>query len=57
MLRAIFTFSLGTMFGVFLTRRAQNLLPYEGLRKFSPKNDVNKKVLVRHSKVEQQSRE
>lgn len=56
MLKAIFIFSLGTMFGVLMTRRAQNFFHFEGIPGFSSKNDPNKKVLVSHSTVEQQSR-
>lgn len=54
MLRTIFTFSLGTMFGVALARRCQKKFQSEGL--LSSKNDPNKKVVVSHSTVEQQKR-
>ncbi|KAE9622067.1 hypothetical protein Lalb_Chr01g0021391 [Lupinus albus] len=57
MLKAFFIFSLGTMFGVMLTRRAQNLFTIEGIRRLaSSTNDPNNKVLVTHSTVEQQSK-
>ncbi|CAL0328139.1 unnamed protein product [Lupinus luteus] len=57
MLKAFFIFSLGTMVGVMLTRRTQNLFTIEGIRRLaSSSNDPNNKVLVSHSTFEQQSK-
>lgn len=57
MLKAFFTFTLGTICGVLIARKVHNLFHFESLRSISPKRDLNKKILVTSSTVDEQRRQ
>jgi hypothetical protein len=53
MLKTIFTFSLGTICGILLARRAHRFFHFDGLKSLAAKSDLNKRVLVSNSAVEE----
>jgi len=56
MLKTFFTFSLGTIFGVLLARRVHNFFQFEGVRRLAACANINKRVLLNSSPVEEQRR-
>ena len=56
MLKTFFTFSLGTIFGVLLARRVHNFFQFEGVRRLAASANINKRVLLNSSPVEEQRR-